>query len=411
MHMDPALPPLVGAIVGILILALLLRAAGQPYVVAYLLAGVALGPYGFSMITDQHTVQRLGELGVVLLLFFIGMEMNPKKLASNWRIAVVGTSLQILFSIGAAAVLGYFLEWPWPLIVLIGFVLSLSSTAVVLSFLQSRGELETRSGQNAIAVLLVQDLAIIPMLIIVGLLSGEKTSGFENLLQLIGGIGAFAMLFYLFRKETIRLPKIFATLSKDHELQVFAAMIICFGFSLLTGVFSLSMALGAFLAGMLVASARETHWVHTSLEPFRVVFVAIFFVSIGMMVNLPQLFSQLGQVLFLVVAALTMNTVINALMLKLLGEPIEESLQTGAMLSQIGEFGFVLIAVALGSSIISMERYQMLLSVIALTLLLSPAWVMTAKQGLKHWEQRRAQRELQNDVRERLAKLDTSESK
>lgn len=411
MHMDPALPLMVGAIVGILVLALLLRAAGQPYVVAYLLSGIALGPYGLSLITDQHAVQRLGELGVVLLLFFIGMEINPKRLVANWRIAVLGTTMQILFSIGAVALLGYFLEWAWPLIILIGFVLSLSSTAVVLSFLQSRGELETRSGQNAIAVLLVQDLAIIPMLIIIGLLSGEQTSGFENLLQLIGGIGAFAMLFFLFKKETVRLPKIFSTLSKDHELQVFAAMIICFGFSLITGLFSLSMALGAFLAGMLVASARETHWVHKSLEPFRVVFVAIFFVDIGMMVNIPQLFDQFGQILFLVIAALSLNTVINTVMLKLLGEPIEESLQTGAMLSQIGEFGFVLIAVALASAVISTERYQMLLSVIALTLLLSPAWVMAAKRGLKHWEQHRVQRELQENIRQRLAKLENSESK
>lgn len=411
MHMDPALPPLVGAIVGILVLALLLRAAGQPYVVAYLLSGIALGPYGLTLITDQHVVQRLGELGVVLLLFFIGMEMNPKRLAANWRIALLGTTMQILFSIGAAAMLGYFLAWHWPLIVLIGFVLSLSSTAVVLSFLQSRNELNTRSGQNAIAVLLVQDLAIIPMLIIIGLLSGDGTSGTEKLLQLVGGIATFAMFLYLFKKETVRLPKIFATLANDHELQVFAAMIICFGFSLLTGLFSLSMALGAFLAGMLVASARETHWVHQSLEPFRVVFVAIFFVSIGMMINLPQLFSQLGQILFLVIAALTLNTAINALMLRLLGESMEESLQTGAMLSQIGEFGFVLIAVALASSIINVSEYQMLLSVIALTLLLSPAWVMTAKHGLKRWEQRQLQYRLQKEVRQRLAKLENSGDK
>ena len=138
MHMDPILPPLVAMILIILMLSLLLRSIGQPNVVAYLIAGVVLGPQGLGLITDHITLERLGAFGVVMLLFFIGLKMHPRKLAANWRVALIGTLLQIAASLALAWAIGWFLDWPLARRVLIGFVISLSSTALVLNFLQSR---------------------------------------------------------------------------------------------------------------------------------------------------------------------------------------------------------------------------------------------------------------------------------
>ena len=186
MHLDPIMPYLVGAVLTIVIVGLLMRRLRQPHVVAYLLTGIALGPYGLAFIADETTLSHLGSLGVVLLLFFVGMEVSPRRLISNWKVAVIGTLLQILISVGVVWVIGHFAEWPLARTLLIGFVISLSSTAVVLKILQERGELETDTGQDVLGILLVQDLAIIPMLLILGTFSGETSSLTQVLLQGIG---------------------------------------------------------------------------------------------------------------------------------------------------------------------------------------------------------------------------------
>jgi len=172
--MDPVMPVLVAALLSIILLSLFLRYLGQPSVVGYLLAGVALGPHGLHLISDQALLERLGSFGVVLLLFFIGMEMNLKRLTTQWRVALIGTLLQICISVALVWILGWYLDWPLSRIVLIGFMISLSSTAVILSLLQNRGELESRAGQNALVILLMQDLAVIPMMILNGVRNGVR---------------------------------------------------------------------------------------------------------------------------------------------------------------------------------------------------------------------------------------------
>jgi len=373
--MDPVMPILVAALLSILMLSLFLRYLGQPSVVGYLLAGVALGPDGLHLISDHALLERLGSFGVVLLLFFIGMEMNLKRLTTQWRIALIGTILQVGISVALVWILGWYLDWPLARIVLIGFVISLSSTAVILSLLQSRGELESRAGQNALVILLMQDLAVIPMMLLIGMFSGAESSAGELAFQAIGTLLIVLLCVWIFFHESIDLPWLHRMIGEDHEIQVFVALILCLGLALLTGMLSLSSALGAFVAGMFVATVKEMKWVHHSLEPFRVVFVALFFVSIGMLVSLDYLWSHLIQTISLVVLALATNTFINAAVLRLLGETWSESLYVGALLAQIGEFSFVLVAVGYGSAIITLEGYQLAISVIALTLLFAPLWI------------------------------------
>ena len=382
MHLDPVLPYTVGAIFAILILGLLLRSLKQPHVVGYLIAGVILGPHGMALVQDEVTLGRLGAIGVVLLLFFIGMEASPRKLIENWKVAVLGTVLQILISIGCVWPLGLILDWPIERIVLIGFVISLSSTAVVLKLLHDWKEFDTQVGQNVLVILLAQDLAVIPMLIILAMFDGSDAEHGNIYLQAGGAILIAGIVGYIAVKNTIRLP-LGRILGEDLDMHVFAALAICLGLSLLTGLAGLSTALGAFVAGMLIGAAKETRWVHHSLEPFRVLFVALFFVSIGMLVDLGFLQSHWYQVGALIVLVLITNTFINAVILRMLGDNWRDSIYAGTLLPQIGEFSFLLAAVGIQAHIISDYGYQMTVVVISMSLLLSPAWIMLVKHVLK----------------------------
>jgi len=373
--MDPIMPMLVGSIVSILTLGLLMHYLKQPNVVAYLLAGIALGPSVLGMVDDQAVLDRLGQFGVVMLMFFIGLEVCPRKLISRWRVALIGTILQIGVSVSVMSLIGHFMGWPTVLCVLLGFIISLSSTAVVLNLLQQRNELETPNGQNALNVLLAQDIAVIPMLVVLGTLGGENVSSAEMTMQIIGGLFLISICAFIVIKPDFRIPLIGKILQRDHELQVFGALLLCFGMALLTGIFSLSAALGAFVAGMLVASIREAKWVHHSLEPFKTVFVAIFFVSVGMLVDLNFVLQHWIEVLSLATLVLVLNTLINGIVFRLLGESWSDSMYTGSILAQIGEFSFVLAAVGVSSAIISQENYQLAVAVIVVSLLASPFWI------------------------------------
>lgn len=381
MHIDPILPTLVAIIGVVLLIGLSLQILRQPQVIGYLLAGVAIGPFGLALLSDTEFASRLGGFGVILLLFFVGMEVAPRQLISGWRIAVIGTLAQVALSVALVIPIGLWFDWPVERVVLLGFVTSLSSTAVIIKLLRDSGEINRKEGQDILGILLTQDLIIIPMLIIVGLMGGEAPSWSGLGLQIGGSIIIVSLLAWALTRDSFHLP--FGHLFRsDPELQVFAALLICLGLSLLTGLAQLSTALGAFAAGILVTAARETKWVHHTLEPFRVIFVALFFVSIGMLVDVSFISSHTMQVILLVVAVLVGNTLLNGIILRFLGYRWRESLYAGALLGQIGEFSFVLAAVGLTAGIISDIAYQYTIAVIALSLLVSPFWILAARRIL-----------------------------
>ena len=384
MHMDPAMPQLVGAILLILLTGFFLKMLRQPHVVAYLIAGIFIGPWGLGLVTDVEIIGRLGAIGVVLLLFFVGMETDATRLVANWKLAIFGTLLQIGLSVLCVWLLGFFFDWTLSRILLIGFVISLSSTAVVIKLLQDTGLLASKIGQGVLGVLLAQDLAIIPMLIILGVVAAGEVDGAHIARQGVGALAAGALFSYIVIKQQVHLP-LSRWLKEDRELQLFAALAICFGLALITAWFDLSTALGAFIGGMLIGAAKETEWVHHTLESFKVLFVALFFVSVGMLLDVEYLLTHGPQVAALVVIALLTNTFINAFILKIAGYNLRNSLYAGVLLSQIGEFSFVLSAVGFQSSIINQSGYQLALCVISLSLLVSPLWISAGRKVLK-WE-------------------------
>jgi len=373
MHMHPLLPTLVASIVAVLLVGAVVRRFGQPHVIAYLVVGVILGPAGLDLF-ESDAVALVGEFGVILLLFFVGMEVNLSRLVTGWRVSVIGTVLQVLFSVGAVAGIGLWWDWPLSRVVLIGFAISLSSTALVVTMLRQWKEMDTEAGQEAIGVLLVQDIALAPMLIVIGLLGGSSPSATLLSSQLAGGLAIVLLVTTLVRKGRIRLP-MGDLLRADHELQLFGALLLCFFFAWITGICGLSTALGAFVAGLVVAAARETEWIHRNLEPYRVLFVAAFFASVGMLVDLHFLAEHWLPILALVLATFLTNTLINAGTLHALGRGWRTSLYVGALLSQVGEFSFVLAAVGKDVGIITEFGYQMVLGVIVGTLILGPGWI------------------------------------
>ncbi len=386
MHLDPLLLPAVKLLLGLTAVAVILRALHQPHVIAYLFAGIVLGPSVLGVVDDIHWIERIGNIGVILLLFFVGMEVSPQALAARWRVPVLGTLAQVLVSVAFAWLVGRALGWSTPQVVLFGFVISLSSTAVVLRYLGERQLFSTPAGQDALGVLLVQDILVIPMLLILEHLGQAVVDPAELTRQGAGALIAFAFLVWLVRGGRIRLP--FSNwIRKDHELQVFVAILVCLGSAAVTGLLGLSTALGAFLGGLLVGAARETQWVHHALSPFYAVSLALFFVAIGMLIDLDFALQNAPAIIALVIGVLVTNTFINAFIVRLLGSAWPHAIYVGGLLGQIGEFSFLLVSVALQAGFIDDFAHQLALAVITLSLILSPAWIALVRR-LTHVDER-----------------------
>lgn len=375
---NPVILNFVYVALGIVLLGFILRMMRQTHVIVYIITGILIGPHVLGVFNDVDLISSLGSLGLILLLFFIGMEISIQKLVGNWKIPVIGTLLQVIFTLMAVWILGNFYHWSLARVLTIGFVISLSSTAVIVKMLQDSGEIDHPVGQNVLGVLLVQDILIVPMLIILTQVSGTPTSSTQIALQIIGGLLIAGFLAFLFRKKEITLP-FHILLQRDHEIQVFFAFGLCFGFSALTGFFGLSTALGAFIAGILVSASKSTSWFHDSLFSLKVIFVALFFVSVGMLIDMQFLWDNLIMVSSLVVVILIANNLINTLIMRGFNMSWKDSLYAGALLSQVGEFSFVLGNLAYFNQIINDFAYQTIVAVISLTLLLSPMWVQLTK--------------------------------
>ena len=360
----------------------ILRMLKQPFVIAYIIAGVLLGEHGFQVITDDVLIGSMGEFGLILLLFFIGMEISLPDLMKHWKIALIGTPSQVIFSIGLVSLIGSYFDWEWNRIIVLGFIISLSSSAVIIKLLQDTQQVGSPVGQNVLNILLTQDVLIVPMLIITNYVGGTQPTWGEISLQIIGGILVILFMGWILRKKEIRLPYS-EQIESDHELQVFIAFFICFGFAVLTSFFHLSAALGAFLAGILVHAARSTEWFHDSLHAFRVVFVAIFFVSIGMLIDMNFLYENFAIIGTLLLAVYISNHFINSFILRLFKCTWKDAIYGGAMLAQVGELSFIIVAIAFKDQIISEFSYQVTLIVIALTLLISPFWISITRLLLK----------------------------
>ncbi|HET6519918.1 MAG TPA: monovalent cation:proton antiporter-2 (CPA2) family protein [Geminicoccaceae bacterium] len=342
-------------------------------VLGYLAAGMLIGPHGLGLIEDTEEGHALADLGVVFLLFTIGLELSLERLRVMRRLVFGLGTLQVVVSglvIGGGAVaLGASVEAA----VVIGGGLALSSTAFVLQLLKERGEQATRFGRAAFAVLLLQDLAVVPMLTLVPLLARDEPS----LLAALGlaALKAAVALAVVAAAGRLLLRPVFRIVAaaRNPELFVAAVLLVVLGAGWVMTQGGLSMALGAFLAGVLLSETAYRHQVEADIRPFRGILLGLFFMVIGMAMDLGLVLRRLPELALLVAAVLAAKAVVLAALCRAFGERRDVALRVGLLLAQGGEFGFVLFGAAMAAGLLPPATGQLLLATIALSMVVTPA--------------------------------------
>jgi len=353
----------------------LLRRLGLPPILAYLLTGVVSGPSGFHWFT-QLQMQSVAELGVVLLMFTLGLEFSVPRLWAMRRTVFGLGSAQMLITALVAGGVAVLAGQDLVAAVVIGAAIALSSTAIVLKLLNEQGWLRRRHGELSVSVLLFQDLAVVPLLILIPLLAKDGAQMSVNSIAwgLLTGISAFLGLMS-FGKWI--LPRIFDEVarSRSSELFVLSTLVV----ALVTGAFTqwlgLSMALGAFIAGMLLGESQYRRQLEADIRPFRDLLMGLFFISIGMLLDINLVMQYWWQVVLILVSVVLTKIVIVYGLLKLVGENIKIALSTAISLGQVGEFSFVLLALAVNYQLLDTEVSTVLVAVAVISMSMAP-WLI-----------------------------------
>ncbi len=341
-------------------------------VLGYLTAGMLIGPFGLGLISETEDILRFGEYGIVLLLFVIGLELQPSRLWALRRdIFGLGSAQVVLSGLALTAMLMLLTQLTWQAALVVGLALALSSTALVVQYLQEKGELNTRDGERVFSVLLLQDVAIVPLLIIVSALSRVVDPDAPTGLTLVAySLGAIVGLVLIGRFVLNPALKLFGQVG-TRDIFVIAALLTVLGASFLMASFGLSMALGAFIAGVMLADSPYRHELEADIEPFRGLLLGLFFLAVGMTLDLRVVLDNPGQVLLLVVALLAVKTAVIALLARCFGTPWKGALPMGLLLSQGGEFAFVLLASAVAGLLIRPEAASLFTAVVTLSMVVS----------------------------------------
>ena len=359
---------LLAAVIGIL----LFKRIGLGSVLGYLVAGAIIGPFGFGFVVEGETIQSLAELGVVFLLFTVGLELPFERIRVMFgRIFALGAA-QILVTATLFAVIAYLLGVRGPAVMVIGAGLALSSTAIVLRMLSDRGELTTVFGRTAFGVLLVQDLVVGPFLVIV-VAFGQSDGALAATLGL-ASLKAVAAVMAILGLGKIVLRQSLAQVASIREPEVFAGftLLIVLASSLLTEAAGLSLGFGAFLAGMLLAETQYRHQVAAEIQPFRGLLLGLFFMTIGMSIDIELTVERAGIVALLVLGILVCKAALLIGLARLFGLATAQSISLGLLLCQGGEFGFVLFGAAAAVGLLNSDQAQILVVAVALTMMITP---------------------------------------
>jgi monovalent cation:H+ antiporter-2, CPA2 family len=364
----------------VLVVPIFQRLRSSP-VLGYLVAGMLIGPSALSIVSDVSGVVILANFGVVFLLFTIGLELSIERLkAIRSHVFGLGT-LQVvltscLFWLGAR-----WLDQPKDTAVILAGGLALSSTAIVLQILVERRELPTRHGRVSFAILLLQDLAVVPLLTLVPLLAAHDTRLAGALgLAALKAVGALIVILVVGRLILRPALRVVAS-AKSPELFTGVTLLVVLGVSYVTESAGLSMALGAFLAGLLIAETEYRHQVEGDIEPFRGILLALFFMTIGMSIDLGLIIGNAATVIMLVVALVAVKAIVMTVLCRAFGFPMAVSTHVGLSLGQGGEFAFVLFSLAMALGVMPIETGQTMLAVVALSMALTP-FLMSAGRRL-----------------------------
>jgi monovalent cation:H+ antiporter-2, CPA2 family len=352
----------------------------QPAIVGYILAGVLLGPSGLALVSRTEGLITLAELGVLMLLFLIAMELSIRAFVTVLRTALLCALLQIALALALTFLLALLMNWPVKTAVLLGFIVSLSSTAVAIKMLEDIGELRTHIGRITVGVLIAQDLAVVPMLIVAGAMAGEGHFTYIVAIKVAVSVALLAaLIWYLSRRQRVALP-IQRLMRGKTDVIPLAALAFCFAAAAVSASIGLSAAYGAFLAGLLIGNSAVRAVTLRATLPIQSVLMVVFFLSIGLLLDLRYVWQELPTVLALLLSVVVVKTVSNVAYLRLLGEPWERAFPAGLVMGQIGEFSFVLSAIGAGGGLLSPDDYRLAIAVIALSLLASPLWLISVRR-------------------------------
>jgi CPA2 family monovalent cation:H+ antiporter-2 len=349
----------------------------QPAIVGYILAGVLLGPSGLGFVENRESIGFLAEMGVLLLLFVVGMELSVRAFQAVLGFALLVTVLEIAASVVFMAALALVFGWSLGLVVLLGCVVSLSSTAVAIRMLSDIHELHGDTGRKVVGVLIAQDLAFVPMILVIGALGGGGLAP-ADLVPLAGALAVLGgVLWFLARRPVLRLP-LREWARGQRDLTALAALAWCFAAASVSGLLGLSSAFGAFLAGLVLGNSSDRRALMHAVEPIQGVMLMVFFLSVGLLVDLATIWRNLGTVLVLLLVVTVLKTALNIGLFRTLDEPWPSAFKAGTALSQVGEFSFVLAGAGLAGGLVDDEVHRIVVAVIVLSLATSPFWFLTA---------------------------------
>jgi monovalent cation:H+ antiporter-2, CPA2 family len=356
---------------GSLLVILLFHRLKLPALPGFIVAGVLLGPNALGLVSDVHQVESLAEVGVILLLFTIGIEFSLSRLREMGRQVVIGGGAQVLLTVGLSAALAAGVGLPWRVAVLLGFLVALSSTAIVLKGLADKGEIDTPHGRLATGVLIFQDLCVVPMMLVLPYLAGGSGGGAGVAWALTKAGLVVAGVLVLARTV---VPRALSEIVKTRSRELFLIAVILVGTltALGTAAAGASLALGAFLAGLVISESDYGHQAMAELLPFRDVFISLFFVTVGMLVQVTFLRDHPALAVAGVAAIMGGKSALAALGPAVLGYSGRVALLAGLAVSQIGEFSFVLARQGRGTGLLPEGLYQTFLAVAVLTMLVTP---------------------------------------
>ncbi|MGW8272898.1 MAG: cation:proton antiporter, partial [Thermodesulfovibrionales bacterium] len=361
-----------------------------PSLVGFIVAGVLIGPGGLGLIEKVSDVEFLAEIGVVLLLFVIGIEFSLANLMRMKKLIFGGGSVQMVLTIAVTAAVTYPMLASLRYSVFFGFLVALSSTAIVLKMLSERGEIDSPHGKMMVGILIFQDLCVVPLMLITPVLAGNAF-GVSELIQRMGKAGLIVVVVLVTARWVV--PRLLHQVvhTKSRELFVTSIIMLCLGIALLTAKFGLSLALGAFLAGLVISESEYAHQAMSDILPFKDTFIGLFFVSVGMLMDVGYIGTHVLKVSLMVAIIFCIKVLTGTVASLLSGRHLRTAVHTGFGLAQVGEFSFVLAGGGRVAGLITGDVYQIFLSASLVTMLVTP-FVLKRASGMSDWASSMARR-------------------
>jgi len=349
------------------------RLLHQPVILGYLVAGVLIGPFTPGPSATQQSIETLAEIGVAFLMFALGAEFSFAELRQLGRLATLGGPLQIAVTMALGPLVAPVLGLSFSQGIFLGALLSLSSTVVVLKVLMGRGEQQSRHGRVTLGILIAQDLAVVPMVIVLpALVGGDSAQVARDLAFATIKVGLVLLVVYTVGTRGVPWLLERAAVPRTRELFILAVVSLALGTALITQLAGLSLAFGAFLAGLVVAESAYRTQVIAEILPLRDLFAALFFVSVGMLINPSALIGQAAFVIPLVLVVLVGKSLVGTLVVVILGLPLRIAVLTGVSLAQVGEFSFVLARIGVVDGVIPSQVFDLVLATALVSIVLTP---------------------------------------